>query len=321
MTLFLDERCVADLIDMKDALDAVEEAFRAAGNGSAFNVPRMRAPLADGTLRITAATLHYCGYYGVKVSSSTVFESSAGRVLNLYKDATGELCAVVQVFGLGALRTGAVSGVATRHLANEDATVLGVIGTGRQARTQVSAICRVRPIREIRVFSRAPEHRARFCAELAEDGLPAMAVGSAEEAVQNCDVVVTATTATAPVMLGRWLASGTHVNAVGANYEQRRELDTEVVTRATVIATDDRDQVRYEATDLVAPVTEGSLRWEQVRGLGEILAGTTPGRATPDDITLFKSLGVALGDVALAARAYETAIRRGVGQQLPDLSA
>ena len=321
MTLFLDERCVADLVDMDDALDAVEEAFCAAGNGSAINVPRVRAPLRDGTLRITAAVLQYRGYYGVKVSSSTVFRSNAGRVFNLYKEDTGELCAVVQVFGLGALRTGATSGVATRHLANEDATVLGVIGTGRQARTQVSAICRVRTIREIRVFSRTPQNRARFCAEVARDGMPATGVDAAEYAVRDCDVVVTATTATAPVVLGHWLASGTHVNAVGANYEHRRELDTEVVTRANVIATDDRDQARYEAADLAIPVAEGSLGWDRVRGLDEILAGSAPSRTTPDDITLFKSLGVALGDVALAARAYETALRRGVGQQLPDLSA
>jgi len=320
MTLFLDERSVAGLVDIDDALHAVEAAFRAAGEGSAVNVPRVRAPLPSGTLRITAAVLPSLGYYGVKVSSSAVFGSQAGRVFHLYQIDTGELCAVLQVFGLGALRTGAASGVATKYLATEDAATLSVIGTGRQARTQVAAVCRVRPIKEIRVFSRSVENRDRFCTELAAEGSTATAVASAEEAVRDSRVVITATTATEPVVLGTWLAPGTHVNAVGANYEHRRELDSEVTARSAVIVTDDRDQARYEATDLTAPVAEGLLTWDRVRGLDEIVAGTAPGRASAEDITLFKSLGVALGDVALAARAYEKALRAGAGRPLPHLS-
>lgn len=320
MTLFLDEKAVAGLVGMDDALDAVEEVFQEAGLGNVTNLPRARAPLTDGTLRITAAVLGYRGYYGVKVSSTTVFESSAGRVFSLYKAGTGELAAIVQVFAMGALRTGAASGVATKYLARTDASRLGVIGTGRQARTQVAAICRVRPIREIRVFSRAPENRARFCAVFAGLDATVQPVDSAEKAARDSDVIVTATTATEPVLLGEWLVPGTHVNAIGANYEHRRELDSPAVSRMAVIAADDIEQVRYEATDLAAPVAEGVIGWQQVVGLGGIVAGTTPGRQSDGDVTMFKSLGVAMEDVALAARAYEKALAAGIGQELPDLA-
>jgi len=320
MTLFLDEACVAGLVGMDDALEAVEQVFAEVGRGTVTNVPRVRAPLAEGTLRITAAVLNARGYYGVKVSSTTIFESSAGRVFSLYKADTGELAAIVQVFAMGALRTGAASGVATKYMARPDASVLGVIGTGRQARTQAEAICKVRPIREIRVFSRSAHNRARFCADLAATGAALIPVDSAEAAARGADVIATATTATEPVLLGDWLAPGAHVNAIGANYEYRRELDSAAVGCMAVIATDDREQVRYEATDLAAPVAEGVIGWDDIVGLGDIVAGKIPGRTSEADITMFKSLGVALEDVALAARAYEKALETGAGQRLPDLA-
>ncbi len=320
MTLFLDEECVAQLIDMDDALEAVEEVFREVGRGSVTNVPRVRAPLGEGTLRITAAVLNYRGYYGIKVSSTTIFESSAGRVFSLYKAETGELCAIVQVFAMGALRTGAASGIATRHMARPDAERLGIVGAGRQARTQAQAICKVRPIKEIRAYSRSVEGRERFCADMAALGVSAAPAASAEEAVRDCDVVVSATTATEPVVHGDWLAPGAHLNAIGANYEYRRELDSDVVARAEVIATDDREQVRYEASDLFMPVRDGIIGWDKIVGLGDIVAGNIPGRRSDEGVTMFKSLGVALEDVALAARAYEKAVDQGVGVTLPDLA-
>jgi ornithine cyclodeaminase/alanine dehydrogenase-like protein (mu-crystallin family) len=320
MTLFLDETCVAGLLGMDDALETVEEVFAEVGRGNVTNVPRVRAPLGEGTLRITAAVLDTSGYYGVKVSSTTIFESSAGRVFSLYKAETGALVAIVQVFAMGALRTGAASGVATKHMARADAHRLAVIGTGRQARTQAEAICKVRPISEIRAFSRSAENRERFCRDLAPLAATVRGTKFAEEAVDGADIVVTATTATEPVLLGEWLAPGTHVNAIGANYEYRRELDLEAVAKAEVIASDDLEQVKYEATDLAAPVAQGLIDWDEVLALGDVVAGNRPGRTSDADITLFKSLGVALEDVALAARAYEKAVEAGVGQKLPDLA-
>src|SRR5690348_6668890 len=288
MAIFLDEAAVKRLVSMKDALDATEEVFREFGKGHVTNVPRIRVPLNQGTLRVTAAVLNYRGYYGIKVSSTTVFGHNAGRVFCLYKEERGELCAIVQVFAMGALRTGAASGVATRYLANEDASTLGVIGSGRQAKTQVEAISRVRKLREVRVFSRNANNRDRFCQEVGSKlGLAARPVENAEVAVMGCDIVVTSTTATAPVLLGSWLSPGTHVNAIGANYEHRRELDSNAVARADVIVTDDKDQVQYESADLAVPVKEGQLSWDKVSSLGEVVAGVAKGRAARNQITLF----------------------------------
>jgi alanine dehydrogenase len=319
--LFLDEASVRQLVTMEDALAAVEEVFAAQGSGGVFNVPRVRAPVKGGTLRITAAVLSYRGYYGVKVSSTAVFHSNAGRMFCLYREETGELCAIVQVFAMGALRTGAASGIATKYLANADAAVLGVLGSGRQARTQVDAICAVRPISEIRVWSPRQASRDAFCADSKNNNkIKYLSVNTPEQAVRGADVLITATTATEPVVHGEWLKPGVHINAIGANFEHRRELDSATVAAAKFIATDDTEQVRYESTDLAVPVSEGRLSWDQVHSLGDVVAGKLKGRQSHQDVTLFKSLGVAIEDVALAARAYEKALKLGVGMTLPDLT-
>jgi len=324
MTLFLDERCVASLLTMDDALGAVEEVFREQGRGSVTNVPRVRAPLKGGVLRITAGVLSYRGLYGVKVSSTAVFGRNAGRMFCLYRETSGELCAVVQVFGMGALRTGAASGIATKYMSNENARVLGVLGSGRQARTQVEAICRVRNITDIKVYSPTPANRERFCRDITDthggQGVRAVPVTSYEAAVRESDVIVSATTSSTPVVLGQWLARGAHINAIGANYEHRRELDTAAVQAASFIAADDPEQARYEATDLTEPVKEGVLSWDRVHSLADVVAGTLKARGPSTDITLFKSLGVAIEDVALAARAYEKALEQKAGVVLPDLA-
>jgi len=319
--IFLNEQAVKDLVSMPDALAAVEEVFREQGNGHVVNVPRVRAPLQGGTLRITAAVLSYRGYYGVKISPTTIFHSSAGRMFCLYREQSGELAAVVQVFALGALRTGAASGIATKYLANSNAAVLGVLGSGRQARTQVDAVCSVRPVREVRVYSPHAEHRQRFCAEVGvRHHFRVIPVETPERAVRDAEIIVAATTATEPVVRGEWLSPGVHVNAIGANLEFRRELDSTAVASADFIATDDVEQVRYESTDLAEPVKEGCLSWDRVYSLGDVVAGKRAGRTAPSDITLFKSLGVAIEDVALAVRAYERAVERGDGVALPDLT-
>lgn len=321
MTIFLDEASVTRLVGMDDALAAVEEVFREAGKGKAINVPRVRVPLNDGTLRITAAALNYRGYYGVKVSSTTVFGANGGRVFCLYEEDSGKLCAMVQVFALGALRTGAATGVATKYLAGEDADTLGVLGSGRQAKTQIEAICRVRAIKDVRVYSPRVESRNGFCDDVnARLGLDAWPVDSARQAIEGSAIVVTATTSQKPVLLGKWLSPGTHVNAIGANYEFRRELDSDAVARANFIATDDRQQAEYESTDLIAPAREGRITWDKVSTLGDVVAGRSRGRTSIRDITIYKSLGVAIEDVALAVRVYERAKTQGVGVALPDLS-
>ena len=321
MAILLDEQCIRGLIGMPDALEAVEEVFREQGEGNVHNVPRVRAPVKGGIVRITAAVLSYRGYYGVKISSTAVFGSNAGRMFCLYKEESGELCAIVQVFAMGALRTGAASGIATKYMANPEASTLGVVGSGRQARTQVEAIFAVRPIRHVKVYSPTKVNREQFCRDIAEQfKVEAAAVDDAENAVRDSEIVVSATTSEQPVVYGRWLRRGAHVNAIGANYEHRRELDRDAVLAAAVIAADDVEQVRYESTDLGIAVKHGTMSWDRVVSLGDIVAGKIEGRKYVTDITLFKSLGVAIDDVALAARAYEKALAAGVGLTLPNLA-
>jgi alanine dehydrogenase len=320
MPLFMDEECVTSLVTMDDALEVLDELFREQGRDRVVNVPRVRAPVKGGILRITTAVLSYRGYYGIKISSNAVSSKHVGRMFCLYKEDGAQLCAIMQVYGMGAIRTGAASGIATKYLANPDAATLGVIGAGPQARTQTLAICKVRPIREIRVYSRTPESRAQFAREIEkETGVRTTAADSAEAAVRNAAVVVTATSSKTPVLLGKWLAPGTHVNAIGANYEHRRELDLDAVAAARFVAADDREQVQYESADLVEAAKSGRLKWDDVHNLSEVVSGRARGRTSPQDITLFKSLGVAMEDVALAARAYERAVERKAGMELPDL--
>jgi ornithine cyclodeaminase/alanine dehydrogenase-like protein (mu-crystallin family) len=145
-------------------------------------------------------------------------------------------------------------------------------------------------------------------------------VDTCEAAVRGADVIVSATSSEQPVVRGAWLAPGAHVNAIGANYEHRRELDTAAVKAAAFIAVDDPEQARYEATDLVEPVKEGALAWDRVHPLSDVVAGNRQPRVSARDITLYKSLGVAIEDVALAARAYEKAVAQGAGVSLPDLA-
>jgi ornithine cyclodeaminase/alanine dehydrogenase-like protein (mu-crystallin family) len=324
MTLLIDEHCIRKLITMDDALAAVEEVFDAQGtgaNGGVTNVPRVRVPVSNGIVRITAAVLSYRGYYGVKISSTAVFGRDAGRMFCLYREDDGSLAAIVQVFAMGAMRTGAASGIATKYLANDDASVLAVIGTGRQARTQVEAVCTVRPISEVRVYSRDAANVERFCVEIGKvNKNNYIRSSSLEGAVRGADIVISATSSEAPVVQGAWLKPGAHINAIGANYEHRRELDTEAVSAARFICADDIEQVRYEATDLIEPVKSGVLSWDQVHPLSSVVSGNIRGRHSREDITLFKSLGVALEDVALAVRALEKAQQQGLGTPLPNLT-
>ena len=324
MPLLIDESCIKALVTMDDALVAVEEVFRAQGTGEAggvTNVPRIRVPVKGGIVRITAAVLSYRGYYGVKISSTAVFGRDAGRMFCLYREDTGALVAIVQVFAMGALRTGAASGVATKYLANEDAGALAVLGSGRQARTQVEAVCKVRPIHTVRVFSPNKAHRQAFCSDMTTlNRLKYESVDSAEAAVRSADVIVSATTSETPVVLGQWLKPGVHINAIGANYEHRRELDRDAVVAAKFICADDPEQVRYESSDLAEPVKAGLVQWDDVHPLAQVVAGHVKGRIAREDITIFKSLGVAMEDVALAARVFEKALARGVGREVPDLA-
>ncbi|MCI0529544.1 MAG: ornithine cyclodeaminase family protein, partial [Nitrospira sp.] len=236
----------------------------------------------------------------------------------LYHSETGELLAIMEANRLGQMRTGAASGVATKYIARLDARSVGLFGAGWQAQTQLMAVCAVRQIQTVKVYSRTPEKRQAFSQEmnrlLNADIRP---VDTPEEAVQGSDIVITITTAREPVFKGEWLEAGTHLNVAGSNSIIKREVDDTALKRSGLIVVDSREDGRIESGDLIVPIEKGIIHWGQIRELGEIVAGYVPGRRAPDEITLFKSNGLAIEDVAVAAKVYELAKSQGVGVELP----
>jgi ornithine cyclodeaminase/alanine dehydrogenase-like protein (mu-crystallin family) len=308
MPLYLKAADVERLLPMSDALRVVEEAFRRWGQGKAVNNPRQRIRIPAGSLQIMAAA-DMEGGCGFKA-----YGGRAGMLVNLYDSRTGEFLAVLEANGLGAIRTGAASGVATRHMAREDAAVLGVIGSGHQAATQVAAVCAVRPIKSIRVFSRLSGHREAFAAQTQKRlGVEARPVASARECVEGADIVVTITNSSEPVFDGAWLAAGAHVNAAGSNSMLRREIDEATIQRAGIIAVDDLAEAKIECGELIHAAERGRFRWEQAVELRHVVAGLARGRNSQAEVTLFESQGLALEDVAAAWHVYHAAKATGIG--------
>ncbi len=315
MALFLREADVAALVGMDDVIDVVERGFREHGAGRAVNRPRQRVAVEGGTLHVMAAGLPAWGVFGLK--SYAVTRDGRRFVSLLYSAESGELLAMMEAEGLGRLRTGAASGVATRYLARADAGAVGILGCGGQARTQLEALARVRPVALVKAYSRTPARREAFAEEMvAALGAEVVAVDSAEEAVDGVDVIVTITSAREPVLRGAWLRPGVHINAAGSNAAGRRELDEEAVGRAARVVVDARDQAMVEAGDLLAPIQSGRLSWEQVEELGPIVAGALPGRRSEEEITLFESQGIALEDVATMSLIYTRARETGRGEEI-----
>jgi ornithine cyclodeaminase/alanine dehydrogenase-like protein (mu-crystallin family) len=235
----------------------------------------------------------------------------------LFDAENGELKAVIQADHLGRIRTGAASGVATRHLARTSASRVGLIGTGRQARTQLEAVAKVLHVSFAKVFGRDEKRRQGFCREMqARLGFPVEPAASTEEAVRFGEIVVTATSAREPVVLGEWLQPGTHLNAIGANMANRRELDELALARASVIAVDSLEQAQEEAGDLIQGFAKLGRGWESVVELSSVMSDSSPGRGSQDEITIFKSSGIALWDVAVAAYVYQQALQKEKGKEL-----
>jgi ornithine cyclodeaminase/alanine dehydrogenase len=314
--LYLTEADVARLVTVEDAIACLEDALAAWGAPGTTNLPRQRARLAAGTLNLMGAASEQQGTFGLKV----YFAGKAGaryHVLLYAGDGSG-LLAMMEADLLGALRTGAASGLATRLLARPDARTLGVIGSGKQARTQVAAVCAVRPIALIRVFSRSRENRTAFAFALADElGIATEPVESGEACVKDADVVVTITKSAEPVLRGAWLADGVHVNAAGANAADRREVDADTVLRAAVRVTDQVAQAQVEAGEFRDLVAAGRLAWSDVHELGDLVTGKVRGRTSPSDVTLFKSLGIALEDIAFAKLIHQRAVEAKVGRPMP----
>jgi alanine dehydrogenase len=326
MALVLREDDVRAVLTMPATIVVLEAAFRQQGRDQIRNQPRRRIVLPDarGVLHIMSGyvpgqpghpELEGPGLLGLK--AYTAFRGGARFLVPLYSGEDGRLLALMEADWLGQMRTGAASGLATKFMARPDAATLGVIGTGQQARTQVMAVAAVRPLTSVLAYGRDEARRVAFAQEMtARIGVPVRPAASADEAVREADIVVTMTTARDPVLRGAWLRAGTHVNAAGSNWANRREVDDATVERSAVVAVDSLEQAQLEAGDLVLPAAAGRFDWARAVELGTILDGKVAGRPSPEAITLFKSVGVALEDVATAGLVYALARERGLGTEL-----
>src|ERR1017187_268163 len=235
MTLLLKESDVRTLLTMPVALEVVEESLLLQGQGKLSLHPRRRIKTGNTLLHYMAAGDPVHGVIAMKVY--TTAPGAARFMVPLFRSATGEMAALIEADALGQIRTGAASGIATKYLANSNARSACIIGTGYQARTQLEAVAAVLRLERVRAFGRDPERRAQFCREMsARIGVPVEPANSGEEAVRGADIVITATSATKTVLEGAWLAPGMHINAMGANWPQKRELDAAAVSRSDVVA-------------------------------------------------------------------------------------
>ncbi len=312
--LLLNEEDVRRLLPMDLALEAVEQGLRKMALDEAHLIPRQRVQTDHSVLHVMGSAAKSLGVMGTKVYA-TSRKGGATFIVTLFDGKTGSLLSLMKADHLGQIRTGAASGVATRYMARADACELGVFGSGKQARTQVEAICKVRPIRRVAVYSRTEERRKAFASEMSQlCGVEVVAVSRPEHAAEGKDIIVTATTSREPVLLGHWLQPGCHINAIGSNFLGKAELDVSTICKCADVVVDSKDQARLEAGDFTQAIEEGVLHWANIRELGQVIVGRYPVRKQPQDITLFKSLGIAIEDVVVAGRIYQRALAEGVGQ-------
>ncbi|MFL5801903.1 MAG: ornithine cyclodeaminase family protein [Roseiflexaceae bacterium] len=320
--LVLNHDETARLLPMDACIEVMAEALAALSRGEIYLPLRMvvRPPGAAGLMGLMPA--YVAGEraaYGLKAicvfpgNSAIGKDAHQGGVL-LFSAETGELMALINASAITAIRTAAASGVATRLLARADAGDLAILGAGVQARAHLAAMACVRPIRRARVASRRPEHARAFAAEFAPHfGFPIEPTASVEDAVRGADLIVTTTTAAEPIIRREWVAPGAHINAVGSSIPTAREIDSATMAAAGLFV-DRRESTLNEAGDYLFAAREGAIGPEHIRAeIGELLIGARPGRTAPDQITLFKSLGLAVEDLAAADYVYRQAQASGAG--------
>ncbi|MEU7570752.1 ornithine cyclodeaminase family protein [Micromonospora sp. NPDC049240] len=302
MTVLFSDEDVAAVVDAPLTVAAMRHALLASYAGRLIAPPRASASLGGGRMVLTAG--HLTGeWYGFR-SYDTFGHPESGQLVVLHDARTGAVRAIAVGDELGSRRTGGLGGVAVDALARPDAATLGVVGSGRQAWTQVWAVAAVRPLREVTVHSRSAARREAFAARVrAELGVPARAVGSAAAAVRDRDLVVLATTSTTPVLAAADLAPGTHVNTVGFKQVDRHEFGTDLLDAADLLVTDSPGQAAAYAPPMLAAVEPYAGR---LGDLGAVLAGAVPGRTRAEQISVFCSTGLAGTEVFLLDRLART---------------
>jgi ornithine cyclodeaminase len=319
--LVINQSEVRRLLPMGECIDVMADTLAALAIGEATQPLRqiMWLPEKTGVLGMMPSHVGSLNAVGLKAitvfpgNHGTQYDSHQGAVL-LFETKHGQLLSILDATSITAIRTAAVSGLATRLLAREDASSLAILGSGVQARTHLAAMLEVRPITSVRVWSRTLEHAARFAArELQRTGIPVTAVSTVKEAVSDADVICTTTASREPILEGGWIAPGTHVNAVGSSAASARELDTAAVKNSRLYV-DRRESTLNESGDFLFAKQDGAIGDDHIVGeIGELLTGSAAGRRNNEEITLFKSLGLSVEDLASAHHIYQKAIGSGVG--------
>jgi alanine dehydrogenase len=313
--LWIGEADVVAAIDMAGAIAALEKGLQAEARGTAQNMTKTHVAWSGGTLHAIGAVFNEDGVAGTKTWAHTA--GGASPLLVLFDSGSGALKAVIEAFALGQLRTGAASGVATRWLARPDADELALIGTGKQALSQAAAVAAVRPLRRMRVFGRDPGRRAQLAARAREElGLEVREASTVEEAVRDAPIVTTVTRATEPFLRAGMLARGAHVNAVGAITPAGAEVADDAIARCSRVVVDSIPQAQRLSRELIGRFGSEPAGWTAVESLASVVASGRP-RSDAVDLTLFKSLGMGVSDLALGIDVYRAALERGLGRRLP----
>jgi alanine dehydrogenase len=313
---YFTESDVRELLPMTEAIGLMQTVFERLARGEAINQQRRRLILPTGSV------LHYMAasdgsYFGAKIYSAHA-RHGAHFLFLLYRAEDAEPLALLEANHLGQIRTGAVSGLATRYMARPDADTLGIIGTGYQAQSQLAAMLAVKSFRWIKAWSRDAGKRAAFASECSTaHGVQVEALETAEGAVRGAAIVVTATNAKDPVLSSDWIGPGTHINAMGSNQARRRELPADLIHRADRIAVDSIEQARMESGDLLLALDENGWNDPKLMELKDVVVTGAAGvKRRPADITIFKSNGLAVEDVICAAYVYERGLKEQRGAEM-----
>lgn len=317
MVMLLRNADVRACVDMADAIDVLEAAFLEEARGGLHQPPRLNMPAGEPGktfLRIGPCVMQHSGWMGFKAMNLAKNVGVRYQV-HIYSIADGELRAIMDGQYLTTLRTGATSGVATKRLARKTPGVVGVLGAGEEAMMQLEAVRTLGLVASAKVFSPTREKREAFAAYFRDRlQMKIAAVGSEKEAVEGCDVVVAAVNSPKPVILGEWLSAGMHVNSVGTARPTQREIDNEVFRRSAIVTVDTREGVFSEAGDGLA--AREVIKPENAYELAQLVSGSAPVRTDDLQITLFKSVGTAVQDIAVAVRAYQNAMARKIGEEI-----
>ena len=316
MIHYLTEKDVQQVLNMEILLETTERSLKDRALHNAIDIPRQRIYTPEGVQHVLQASSKVLGYTGFKY----YYTRPAGRsfYVHLISIESGKLEAIVEGAWMSMVRTGAASGAATKYLANEDASIVGQIGSGNQSIGQLEAVCAVRKIKEARVYSRTRDKLEAYCKKMSEKlGVAVVPADSAEAAVRGAHIVNVITKSAMPALRGAWLEPGQHINAAGANALSRAEIDDESVRRCDYITVDSRGTAQKECGDLISSFEKGVIQWEYLTEIGDIYAGKAPKRTSREQITLYESHGMGIQDIYAAAKAVEIAQARSIGTQLP----